>query len=431
MELNAGWSYRLAQPHALRHRGMRQRFGLSYTLPGSEVEFWTASYDFLQFIPIWRDFKLMVNLEAAYGKALGDTTSLPPYRQYFAGGPESVRGFRESRLGPKDSFGRPYGGNMKTVAQTELLLPMPEKWRNSARFSLFFDIGNVFSDQDIPFLGPLVSPSCRSSRLTTSSAMMSCASRRVWLFNGWRRWGYFDSATPFPSMTSVAIRRLATATSSKDSSSRSARRSDTRLPQLLLTRRGLISHGTFEYFRPGSVGRPGAARALGAAQRRLKIAVVNVPKLLEEAPQAKAAMQALQDEFAPRQRAIVSQQKDLKTKEEKLQRDGAVMAENERRNAEKDLREGQRELARKQNEYVEDLNLRRNEELGKMQRSLLQEVQTFARAANYDIVVGDGVLYVNDSMDITAQVLSALQSRYKSSGAPAATPKPATPPAKP
>ena len=65
-----------------------------------------------------------------------------------------MRGFRESRLGPKDNFGRPYGGNIKTVAQTELLLPMPEKWRNSARFSLFYDIGNVFSNQDIRFFGP-------------------------------------------------------------------------------------------------------------------------------------------------------------------------------------------------------------------------------------------------------------------------------------
>jgi outer membrane protein len=175
---------------------------------------------------------------------------------------------------------------------------------------------------------------------------------------------------------------------------------------------------------------------LGAAHAELKIAVVNVPRLLEEAPQAKASMQALQDEFAPRQRSIVAQQKDLKTKEEKLQRDGAVMAENERRNSEKDLRDGQREMQRKQNEYVEDLNLRRNEELGKLQRSLLQEVQTFARAANYDVVLGDGVLYVNESMDITAQVLSALQARYKS-GAPAPKPaasapvKPASPPAKP
>jgi outer membrane protein len=166
------------------------------------------------------------------------------------------------------------------------------------------------------------------------------------------------------------------------------------------------------------------------AHAELKIAVVNVPRLLEEAPQAKSAMQALQDEFAPRQRSIVAEQKDLKAKEEKLQRDGAVMAENERRNAEKDLRDGQREMARKQNEYVEDLNLRRNEELGKLQRSLLQEVQTFARGANYDLVVGDGVLYVNESMDITAQVLTALQARYKSSGG-AAAPKPASTPAKP
>jgi len=159
------------------------------------------------------------------------------------------------------------------------------------------------------------------------------------------------------------------------------------------------------------------------AHADLKIAVVNVPQLLEEAPQAKTAMQALQDEFAPRQREILAQQKELKTKEEKLQRDGAVMAENERRNTEKDLRESQRELQRKQNEYVEDLNLRRNEELGKLQRSLLQEVQAFARAGTYDLVVGEGVLYRSDTLDITAQVLAALQQRAKSSPGP----KPATP----
>ena len=159
------------------------------------------------------------------------------------------------------------------------------------------------------------------------------------------------------------------------------------------------------------------------AHAQLKIAVVNVPQLLEEAPQAKSAMQALQDEFAPRQREILAQQKELKAKEEKLQRDGAVMAENERRNTEKDLRESQRELQRKQNEYVEDLNLRRNEELGKLQRSLLQEVQAFARTGTYDLVVGEGVLYRSDALDITAQVLAALQQRAKTSPGP----KPATP----
>jgi outer membrane protein insertion porin family len=153
-ELTTGWSYDSRNRAIFATAGTRHRLNLSYTVPGSEVEFWTASYDLLKFVPVWRQFTLMFNLEAAYGKALGDTTALPPYRQFFAGGPDSVRGYRESRLGPKDNFGRPYGGNIKTVMQTELLLPMPEKWRNSARFSLFFDVGNVFSDQNIKFVGP-------------------------------------------------------------------------------------------------------------------------------------------------------------------------------------------------------------------------------------------------------------------------------------
>ncbi|MET0984136.1 MAG: BamA/TamA family outer membrane protein, partial [Steroidobacteraceae bacterium] len=121
---------------------------------GSDVEFWTASYDYLQFVPIWRSFTLMFNMEIGYGQGLGDTTAMPPYRQFFAGGPDSVRGYRENRLGPQDFYGHPYGGNLRTVAQTELLLPMPEKWRNSARFSLFYDIGNVFSTEDIGFVSP-------------------------------------------------------------------------------------------------------------------------------------------------------------------------------------------------------------------------------------------------------------------------------------
>jgi len=153
-ELYLGWRYDSRNRALFADRGMRHRFNLGYTLPGSDVEFWNATYDYLQFVPLWRGFTLMFNVELAYARALGETTAIPPYRQFFAGGPDSVRGFRESRLGPKDNFGRPYGGNIKTVAQMELLLPMPDKWRNSARFSLFYDIGNVFNDQDIKFYGP-------------------------------------------------------------------------------------------------------------------------------------------------------------------------------------------------------------------------------------------------------------------------------------
>jgi outer membrane protein insertion porin family len=155
-ELNLGWSYDSRNRAIFADRGMRHRVNVGYTGPGSDVEYWTASYDYLQFMPIWRGFTLMFNAEFAYGEALGDTTSIPPYRQFFAGGPDSVRGYRENRLGPQDFYGRPYGGNLRSVAQTELLLPMPEKWRNSARFSLFYDIGNVFSTEDINFVTPFV-----------------------------------------------------------------------------------------------------------------------------------------------------------------------------------------------------------------------------------------------------------------------------------
>jgi outer membrane protein len=167
----------------------------------------------------------------------------------------------------------------------------------------------------------------------------------------------------------------------------------------------------------------GMGPAAVAQTAQLKVCVVNVSQLLEEAPQAKAAMTALQSEFAPRQREIVNEQNELKAREDKLQRDSAVMSEAERNNTEKDLRDGQRELSRKQNEYVEDLNVRRNEELGRLQRILLQEVQTYAKAQGYDLVLGDSVLYARDSFNITPAVLSNLQSKAKLAPAPTAQPK--------
>ena len=149
----------------------------------------------------------------------------------------------------------------------------------------------------------------------------------------------------------------------------------------------------------------------GAAAQDLKIGVVNVPRMIEESPQAKAVMEALQDEFAPRQRTLVGLQKDLREKEERLQRDGQVLGEAERGNLERNIRDERRDLARKQNEYLEDLNLRRNEVLGGLQRELLQEVQAYARAAAYDLVVAD-VLFASSAVDITPEVLKALAERY-------------------
>jgi outer membrane protein insertion porin family len=152
-EYSLGWSFDSRNRALFADRGARHRLSTSYALPFSDVDFVSVNYDYLQFVPMGKWLTLMINSEAGYGAALGDTTSMPPYRRFFAGGPETVRGYRESRMGPKDSFGNPYGGNIKFTNQIELLLPMPAKWKNSARFSLFFDIGNVFSNDDVAYVG--------------------------------------------------------------------------------------------------------------------------------------------------------------------------------------------------------------------------------------------------------------------------------------
>jgi len=154
-----------------------------------------------------------------------------------------------------------------------------------------------------------------------------------------------------------------------------------------------------------------------AGAQQIKIGVVNIPVLMERAPQTKAAMDALQEEFAPRQREFVAKQKEYEELATKVQKDVAVMGETERRNAEKNLRDLQREVSRLQTEFREDLNLRQNEELGVLQRSLLKEVQEYAQQEGYDLVVGDGVLFASNAVNITEEVLRAVEANFQATGA--------------
>lgn len=160
-----------------------------------------------------------------------------------------------------------------------------------------------------------------------------------------------------------------------------------------------------------------SAFAFPAAAQELKIGVVNLPAVIERAPQTKAAMDALQEEFAPRQREFQAKQAEYEELGAKAQKDLAVMGETERRNAESRLRELQRELTRLQNEFQEDLNLRQNEEYGLLQRSILKEVQDYAEAQGFDLIVGDGVLYVTSTVNITDEVLRAVEANYQATSA--------------
>lgn len=179
----------------------------------------------------------------------------------------------------------------------------------------------------------------------------------------------------------------------------------------------------------------GAAVLLAAAPAwaEMKIAVVDYGKLMEESPQAKAVSDALKNEFTPRQRDLQAQQASVKSKEDHLQKDGATMTQDQRARADKELRDGAREFSRKQSELQDDFNARKNEEMSRLQRILIEEVRTYAKAQGFDLVIADGVIYSTPTLDITPAILTALQARPVHAAAPAAAaPSPsATPPKSP
>ena len=157
------------------------------------------------------------------------------------------------------------------------------------------------------------------------------------------------------------------------------------------------------------------AFALPASAQETKIGVVSLQAIVERAPQTQAVMESLREEFAPRERQMVAKQKEIEDLQAKMQKDLAVMGETERRNAEKNLRDLGREFDRMRTEYQEDSNLRQNEEIGALQRNVLKDVQDYAQSQGYDLIIGDGVLYVNSAVNITEDVLNAVIANYEAS----------------
>ena len=158
LELIAGWTYDSRNRSLFANRGTRSQLFLSMAVPGSDVEYYQARFSFTKYLPITNKWVMRLNTELGLGEGIGDTTALPPYKQFYGGGPQSVRGYKESYLGPRDSFGRPYGGNVLVASQLELILPLPDKWASQARASLFYDVGNVFNTGEVAFTDDLGSP---------------------------------------------------------------------------------------------------------------------------------------------------------------------------------------------------------------------------------------------------------------------------------
>lgn len=141
----------------------------------------------------------------------------------------------------------------------------------------------------------------------------------------------------------------------------------------------------------------------------LKMGVVDIARVLEESPQAAKAREALQQEFTPREQRLVETQKKIQNLEEQLGRDSAIMSEGERTKLERNILSKKRDFKRNQEEFRDDLNFKRNEILEKLQRNLIDSIRKFAKEEGFDILFAEGVIYADDSLNITEQMLQELK----------------------
>lgn len=140
----------------------------------------------------------------------------------------------------------------------------------------------------------------------------------------------------------------------------------------------------------------------------LKIGYVQVDKILQEAPQTAESGKKLEKEFSPRTQELERMQKQIKDGQAALDKDSLTLSETDRKNKERDISNLNIEFQRKQRELREDVNLRKNEELGLLQDRINKAVTNVAETESFDLVVYSGVAYASKKIDITDKVLKSL-----------------------
>ncbi len=148
--ISIGWSHDTLNRAVFPTEGMQQRLSALATVPGSDLEFFKINYRHQNYFPLAKDLTLRLLGDFAYGDGYGDTSELPFFENYFAGGVQSVRGYDDNTLGPRDSRDDPIGGSTKVIGSVELFFPVPFlPETRSVRLGTFFDAGTVSDGFDI------------------------------------------------------------------------------------------------------------------------------------------------------------------------------------------------------------------------------------------------------------------------------------------
>ena len=142
----------------------------------------------------------------------------------------------------------------------------------------------------------------------------------------------------------------------------------------------------------------------------IKIGFVDPVALIQNAPQSKMALQQLELEFRPRNDDIMELQERMRTLELEIEKNALVWAESELKNAKREVEAVQRRMQRTQEEAQEDYNLRRNEELARIQDIIREVVVTLAQNEEYDLILETGVVYVSPRINLTDRILEELEN---------------------
>jgi len=149
--VTASWVRDTRNKRLMANKGSLTTIGTQATIPGSDLEYYKLNFRYLHYIPLGKVTTLSLNTSLGYGDGYGDTSRLPPFKNYFAGGSRTVRGYDSNSLGPRDPVtGDPIGGDRMVIGNIELILPNPletEEGAGSTRVSAFIDFGNVYRDK--------------------------------------------------------------------------------------------------------------------------------------------------------------------------------------------------------------------------------------------------------------------------------------------
>jgi outer membrane protein len=153
-----------------------------------------------------------------------------------------------------------------------------------------------------------------------------------------------------------------------------------------------------------------ASMMAGAQAANLRIGFINTVQVMEQAPQAQAASQHLEQEFEPRRKRLMELKETLSEKRQGGDKDALTMSDSQRGDLENEIEKGERDLQVGEDEFREDLNARKAEEMGKVQSQIFSVIQAMAKEKKYDLIINEsGVIYADGKINITTDLLARLK----------------------